>query len=452
MQIIIPASGNVMNILGKPKTSDGACRLMCYVVSTPVNGGVLMFHTLTREMLLLTREEYEKRDTLPELREKWFVVPESLPDKAYADRARFILKATEKKPEHIVGYTIFTTTDCNARCFYCYEAGCSRIPMSEETARKAAEFIIRRSGGEKVTLSWFGGEPLYNQNAIDIICGELNERGVEYTSIMVTNGYLFDDETVKKAAELWKVRTVQITLDGTEEVYNRVKAYIYKDGKSPYRIVMGNIGKLLDRGIAVSVRMNIDGHNAENLMQLADELHTRCGSKEGLSAYSHTLFEFSGTGKRVRTVEERRQIYRQQQILQDRLKEYGFCRSHGVSRKFPLHVCMADSGRALTILPNGELGLCDDYLEDGFVGNLDSGELDAAVLKRFSETREPVEECAKCFEYPQCIRLKMCREEEECFSESRELRLRLLVDSMRADYAAWLKGQKPKETEKSDIC
>jgi len=158
MQTILPPSGNTIKILGKARSAEHGLRWMTYVLAQPVEGGVLVFHTLTRALLLLTPEEYAAPDNLPELRSSWFRVPQEMDDMKYADQVRFIRRTMWKEPEHITSYTIFTTTDCNARCFYCYEMGRSRIPMSAETAHKAAAYIAAHCGGEKVHLHWFGGE------------------------------------------------------------------------------------------------------------------------------------------------------------------------------------------------------------------------------------------------------------------------------------------------------
>lgn len=47
--------------------------------------------------------------------------------------------------------------------------------MSKETAMKVASYISRNRKNEIVSIRWFGGEPLYNQMAIDTICSSLNE-------------------------------------------------------------------------------------------------------------------------------------------------------------------------------------------------------------------------------------------------------------------------------------
>ena len=58
MQTILPSSGNTIKILGKARPAEQGLRWMHYVLAQPVDGGVLVFHTLTRALLLLTPEEY----------------------------------------------------------------------------------------------------------------------------------------------------------------------------------------------------------------------------------------------------------------------------------------------------------------------------------------------------------------------------------------------------------
>ena len=101
--------------------------------------------------------------------------------------------------------------------------------MTEGMARRVADYIIHHYNGEKLTLHWFGGEPLYNKPVITQICLLLKEAGVEYSSQMISNGYLIDDEITREAKTLWNLKKIQITLDGTEKIYNQIKAYIYKD-------------------------------------------------------------------------------------------------------------------------------------------------------------------------------------------------------------------------------
>lgn len=357
----------------------------------------------------------------------------------------------QKEPEHTTTYTIFTTTDCNARCFYCYEMGRSRIPMSNETAHKAAAYIAAHCGGEKVHLHWFGGEPLFNKQVIDIICTDLTEKGIVYESMMISNGYLFDGATVEQAVSHWKLKSVQITLDGTEEIYNRSKAFIYKNGKSPYQVVLANIRRLLDAGVAVLIRLNMDEHNADNLMELADELHEQFGENKKLTVYSHVLYEFLGCKEGI-PADSRNELYQKQQALYHKLVTLGYVKKLGLRKDLPLRRCIADHGGALTILPNGELGLCEQYSENNFIGHIDSEKLDESVRQSFRESWPALDACRKCFFYPECIRLKKCIEQQKCY-EQMQIKVREdTLSAMRNTYEAWLKKEQISEEEPHSDC
>ena len=451
MKTILQPSGNIMKILGKAKPAEYGLRWMTYVLAQPLEGGVLVFNTLTRALFLLTQEEYTTPDAVTELRSSWFRVPQEMDDQKYADQVRFIRRTMQKEPEHITTYTIFTTTDCNARCFYCYEMGRSRIPMSDETAHKAAAYIAAHCGGEKVHLHWFGGEPLFNKQVIDIICTDLTESGITYDSMMISNGYLFDRDTVEQAVSHWKLKSVQITLDGTEEIYNRSKAFIYKDGESPYQVVLANIQRLLDAGVAVLIRLNMDEHNADNLMELADELHERFGENKKLNVYSHVLYEFFGCKESI-PAEKRNEIYQKQQALYHKLATLGYVKKFGLRKDLPLRRCIADHGGALTILPNGELGLCEQYSENNFIGHIDSEKLDETVRQSFREQWPILDACRKCFFYPECIRLKKCIEQQKCY-EQMQIKVREdTLSAMRNTYEAWLKKEQTDEEEFHQDC
>ena len=255
MQIIYDNAKPFDKLLKKQRIKDGEqYRPMYYVVEQPVDEGLLRYHTMTKALVLLTPEEADIYKTnpaaLPQLIEQWFLVPSSHDDRLLSRQIRDVAKMLKKKTNAITSYTILTTTDCNARCFYCYEMGRSRIPMSHETAMQTADYIISHCQGKKVSLHWFGGEPLYNKSVITIICRRLKDANIEYKSTMTSNGYLFDEEIVKEAKDLWQLNEIQITLDGTEKIYNNSKAYIYK-GVNAYRRVINNIHHLQDVGINV---------------------------------------------------------------------------------------------------------------------------------------------------------------------------------------------------------
>ena len=401
MKTIIPAADNVIKLLGKAKTGENY-RLMYYVVSEDVEDGVLIFHTLTREMLLLSKEEYSRLFELPELYEKWFIVPEKTNDMKLVDQIRFTLRAMQKKSEYITNYTIFTTTDCNARCFYCFEKGAKRYPMSEETALKTAEFIEKHCGGKPVKLAWFGGEPLYNTKAIDIISNALKEKKINFSSHMTTNGYLLDDEIINRAKKIWNLQMVQITLDGTEKTYNQTKNYIYDD-TNPFETVLGNIEKCLKNEIYVQIRLNLSSSNADDLTELVHQLYQRFGKNKYLLIYSMMLYQIKYEAEDVffRVQEKKKQ-------LDNIIEHYNFRSQDYLNKHLKLTRCQADCDTCATVLPNGKLGACEHYTDSYFIGDVWSDTIDINARKEFKECEPPIAECSSCFYYPECIRLKKC--------------------------------------------
>ena len=435
MKVISPANETVLKILRTPKSTDGNYRKMHFCVEQPMDDGVLLFHTLTKELLLLTQQEYAQHLELDYLREHWFVVPEGTKDKEYSDLVKWVWSHRQKKGKEITSYSIFTTTDCNARCFYCFELGRSRMPMDQETALKVVQFIKKNCGGKAVNITWFGGEPLYNMDVIDTISAGLREAGIDYSSKMITNGYLFDEESVEKAVQLWNLKRLQITLDGTESAYNRIKAYIYKEG-NPYQRVLKNIGLLLDASIFVDVRLNL-GKNLEDLLQLSQELGQRFAGKKNLAVYAQHLF--SKTKTMAETYSEDEWVIRNENMrrLEALLKEKGLISQEGISQKICLHHCRADSGTSVTILPDGSVGLCDQFSDSEFIGHIDREGFDADVVKSWRETSPEIEACATCFYHPYCVMLKKCPSGGKCFPQRQERYLRKVLRQMENEYTMW---------------
>ena len=260
----------------------------------------------------------------------------------------------------------------------------------------------------------------------------------------MTNGYLFDEATVKKAVERWNLKRVQITLDGTEEVYNRIKAYIYREG-NPYQIVLNNMERLLDASVKIAVRLNMDLHNADNLLELADELAQRFHDRKNLSVYAYHLFKDDQPMAELHSEEGWQERGEAMGRLSEKLAQSGLAPSRGIGKSIKLNHCMADSGEAITILPDGSIGLCEHFSETEFVGHVDREGFDADAVASWKETMPEIPECAECFYYPECIKLKKCANGNMCFSQFRQGSLRKTRQDMVGEYRKWQEEASRKE-------
>ena len=451
MKIISEANNSILAMVQCLLKPEKCIRWSQYCIQLPVADGVLVFNLLTRELILLTQEEFQDYFSLDYLIQHWFAIPESINEKEVADFIKLVLATNQKNQDEITEYTIFTTTNCNARCFYCFELGGFRIPMSCETAEKLVGYIKNHCGGKPVRLRWFGGEPLFNAQAIDIISNGLRKEGIEYRSKMVSNGYLFDDAYVQKAVELWNLKHVQITLDGTEKIYNKIKAYIYRD-TNPYEIVLNNIGRLLNAGINVSIRLNMDLHNADDLLTLSQELAERFSGQSGLSVYAHHLFDASKPMAELHSNEEWEKREAAMRRLTDCLAKNQLQGKNGISKNIKVSHCMADSGKSVTILPDGSIGLCEHFTESEFIGHIDKEGFNAEMVDSWKEQMPEIPECRGCFYFLDCIKLKKCTTSSVCYKEFRNERLKTTQRAMLCEYERWLAGINSAEGEDTGFC
>ena len=427
MKVIIPTTPLIEQIVGPQKRAEGQrYRLMTYVVQQPVDDGVLLYNTLTCSLVLLTPDEAADITAQQELIDRWFLVPQDYDDRKACREIRQLTALFMPTEEVITLYTILTTTGCNARCFYCFEKGTKSVSMTAKTASKVVHYIVAHRGDEEVSLKWFGGEPLVNAKVIDQICTELREQGVPFRSIITSNGYLFDADKVQRAKDLWQLRRVQITLDGTEQTYNRVKAYVYQ-GVNAFERVLQNIGMLTAAGIRVNIRLNVDNYNIKEMATLVELLHQRFGTNEHLTVYSHVIYG-------ERSPEDNAELFAQRMQLEQQIAQCGYKRKQGLPKAIQAHYCGADDDRSVLIAPDGHLGKCNHYIDCEFFGHIDSEERDEAILRKFKERRPDIEACSTCFYYPQCILLTMCEIDVGCTPEYHQEHLHDIKESMKYEY------------------
>ena len=81
---------------------------------------------------------------------------------------------------------------------------------------------------------------------------------------------------------------------------------------------------------------------------------------------------------------------------------------------------MADNDACITIMPTGDIGKCEHYTNDHFISHIESEVWDKEVQAHFCETRDEIEDCTSCFNYPDCIILKQCQSTPRCFPELRD--------------------------------
>lgn len=419
MELIYQPSREVLRVTGRQVyRKNREYRVTTCCVFKEIEDGLLIHHTLTGEILKLDQNERpqicDKNSRLfPQLVSDWFLVPEEFDESTFVYLTRQNLRRnTVRTGDHFNLFTIFTTTCCNARCFYCYEAGSIKKTMNENMAQEVSRYIRNHSSG-KVQLKWFGGEPLCNPAAIHKICSDLSEHGIDFFSTMLTNGFLAGRFSEEMWIGLWRVRRAQITLDGVGEVYNRVKNYSKVCG-NPYEQVLKNIEYLSNIGVSVNIRVTLTGNNYEELKYLIAQLRERFGGTENIRVYPAILYEGCGASEVHFTEEERNVIHRQYICLHKLIRESGLGRRYKKPVEIMAKHCMADNGKSIVILPDGNLSFCEHHYDDEICGSIHDERLDYGMLESYLLTRQEKEECKKCFYLPQCMLLEKCEIDPVC--------------------------------------
>lgn len=408
----------------QPVKKNDTYRIMQYVLRADYEGQVLLHNVVSGQLVLLEQEEVEILNTLPQkyqtgmdqLIGSHYLVPEKHDEHQQVVGLKRIHRMLEEKYAEpgITSYTILPTTACNARCYYCFEQGCKAATMSKDTADQVVEFISKNLADDhRVFITWFGGEPTIASNRIDQICIGLKANNINYSSSMITNGYLFDEKMVNKAKDLWRLKYLQICVDGTEESYNKVKAYVGIKG-SPYQRVMRNIGLLLDKQISVGLRMNYDIDNYQEFYDLCDEAYQRFGENEYLIVAAHAIIgEYKSPDGEVRHGSDDWFTDMQLQLNQ-KSRECGLLRSQKPLPYMSARLCGACKDSTAVITPDGAIVKCpEQFGDEQIIGHVKTGIVNTELIKEWKRVAD-YSMCSICTLFPVCTRLENCSNKTYC--------------------------------------
>lgn len=221
----------------------------CHVLM--VNGSRVF--TISKEIATALKEESSQSDSF--LEKLGLAAPQSITDEPLAEApVRSLSLAIAQK--------------CNLGCSYCYaEAGGfggKEKDMSPEAARASVELLFSETvAGDRVNLSFLGGEPLTNRKllraCVEQATALAEEKSVRIGFSITTNGTLVrpdDGEFFERHSF-----AVTVSLDGVGDVHDRQRSF--KGGRGSYNRVLSNIRPLLamQRQMQVSARVTVTPDN-----------------------------------------------------------------------------------------------------------------------------------------------------------------------------------------------
>jgi uncharacterized protein len=170
------------------------------------------------------------------------------------------------------------TAWCQLGCGYCGQAHSKRKLSAadqqaflERTDRKLAEGQYR-----ELAIGWFGAEPLLGLSVIRDLSPRLIEiaarHGCAYSAKMVTNGAALSPEIAREIVQRHRITEAEITLDGLGAAHDAKRPA--KSGAPTFDRIFANLRAVMaaDTGLAITIRCNVDRHNADSVPALIDAL------------------------------------------------------------------------------------------------------------------------------------------------------------------------------------
>lgn len=175
-------------------------------------------------------------------------------------------KINSQRSDNLKTLCLVVNNDCNLCCEYCFaNKGHYDRPnekMSFEIAKNSIDMLIRTvisNHQDKITISFFGGEPLLNFSLIRK-CVEYIEKfkNIKSSYMITTNGTLMTREIVK-FLEYYKF-DIMISIDGNKKVHDVYRKYY--SGKGSYDCVVRGINLFANKEV-LNTRITIGNHNPD---------------------------------------------------------------------------------------------------------------------------------------------------------------------------------------------
>lgn len=294
-----------------------------------------------------------------------------------------------------VALTILSTRGCNFGCIYCYEQERPMINMSEDTEKAVIQFVKSNPNLKRLSVVWYGGEPLINFPSIQRLSEAFVGMNIEYSAKMVCNGYLLTDDIANKIERL-RIRNIQITLDGTADIHDKRRPLI--GGQPTYEKIVSNLKYLLsvNHNVTIDIRSNIDRRNMDEYHKFYEAFRKEIPDSR-VTLYPGFVSDLL-SDECVSVEDNISEGGYKAQFALDIFHRYGI-EIKAFLPKFRRHSCVASKYFAFVIGPEGEIYKCWRMVgnKEQTLGNVRSG-LDLAKFSRYlvgaDYTRDP--KCLNC--------------------------------------------------------
>ena len=380
-----------------------------YNVHIEHQGNKYMFNTFSNGFCKLNDDTYENliHDTpqntpfLDMLVREGYAVPAAVDEtnKLFVERLSY-----QYGKGRSMQFLIVPSLKCNLKCIYCYQRDVSynHSVITSEMVENSIKFIEntleKNPYANKLKLNWFGGEPLLNFDIIkkytEHFVKYCETKGIEYSANMTTNGLLLTKD-ITDYMYATGLKTLQVTIDGTEDFY-----IAYKKGKP------GDLNKLIENVkyaasfFDINVRFNTSAENRESILEIA-EILSKSVCMDKVQMYPAKIYGCEGYDTLTCLTDEEFDVFNR--VFCEKFKEYDFDVEYSrVSAR--LSYCGSLRKDYAIIGPDGYLYRCEHQIgkESEIIGDVKYGFYRNEADMKFLNMPYP-DECKECNLLPYCF-------------------------------------------------
>ena len=339
--------------------------------------------------------------------------------------------------------TLEVTQKCNLRCNYCiyndYNEDFRNFNISEmsfETAKKALDYAFNHCG-EKLAITFYGGEPLLNMDMIKKVVkyAECNKGGKKVIFSLTTNLVLITEEIADYLASI-EYFTIMGSMDGPEEIHN-LNRRDYQ-GNGTYQKAIDGLKRLVEAlkrygrnvqdvvSISVVIDKPYDIHKYEKIdifFKKLSWLPDKIGKSVSYAIYPDSILQLDKNNQNVNA----------DSILKWSLEKNGdknFYNGTLYTIVLPIHIrkiwekpqfkyklngCCIPGSRKIYVDADGRFRLCERIGCSPIIGNVDCGvdydQLQKKYIEEFCQKSQ--DDCSKCWARNLCY---VCY--AECYDET----------------------------------
>lgn len=384
------------------------------------NGEFFVFSLDQMSVLKITKSDYSYLKNVASTYDSTSPRLIEIFDKYSLTRGNTIQSTTQGSdipPFPITNIALFVTQSCNLNCVYCYGDNAhygetDKNCMDLATAYTAVDWLVKVSNTQqRITISFFGGEPLLNFELIKQVVKYSLAIGAKSGKIIDfdinTNGTLITEEVIE-FFDRHRFRVI-VSIDGPKEVQDIQRPF--KAGLGSYDEILPNIRALLRALPDTSCRAVLIGNS--NVSTIRNSLIALGFRKIMISYCSFSLFESDkglNLGRRRALSQIRMEVEKEALSLYNaiitrdietilKIKNSGFIYTrferliNGQKKLFP-----CGAGRSsVAVSCVGDIYLCHRLV--GMCG-FKLGNVNSEVINRLKYQVSPVERielCKKCY-------------------------------------------------------